>query len=81
MASHSLVASERLVSLSPVVSQCQRSSIGKCLPGAFYVHSSTLHHLDEALQQYEAKARAYLRDDVPLTLVKFHFEQPKLSYL
>lgn len=81
MASHSVVASERLIPLSAVVSQCQRSPIGKCLPGALYVHSSTLQYLDEALQQYEAKARACLRDDVPLTLVKFHFEQPKLSYL
>ncbi|MEM9267006.1 MAG: DNA phosphorothioation-associated putative methyltransferase, partial [Cyanobacteria bacterium P01_F01_bin.13] len=81
MVSHSVVASERLISLSAVVAQCQRSPIGKCLPGALYVHRSALNHLDEILQKHEAKARSYLQDDVPLTLVKFHFEQPKLSYL
>ncbi|WP_031292147.1 DNA phosphorothioation-associated putative methyltransferase [Leptolyngbya sp. Heron Island J] len=82
MASFPAMTSEQLVSAPPnLVQQCQHSTLGKCLPGAFYVHISTLRHLDKALQQYEAKARPYLRDDIPLTLVKFHFEQPKLSYL
>lgn len=81
MVSHSVTASERLASMPTVVSRCQCSAIGKCLPGALYVHRSALQHLDLVLQRYEAIARSHLQEDVPFTLAKFHFEQPKLSYL
>ncbi|MEO1402990.1 MAG: DNA phosphorothioation-associated putative methyltransferase [Cyanobacteria bacterium J06635_1] len=64
-----------------LVQQCQQSTLGKCLPGAFYIHVSAIEHLAESLQRYEAIARQHLRADVPFTLIKFHFEQPKISYL
>ncbi|MEM6351370.1 MAG: DNA phosphorothioation-associated putative methyltransferase [Cyanobacteria bacterium P01_D01_bin.14] len=66
---------------APMVQQCQQSKLGKCLPGALYVHRSAIAHLAPTLQQYEQTARAHLTPDIPYTLVKFHFDQPVLSYL
>ncbi|PZO33782.1 MAG: DNA phosphorothioation-associated methyltransferase [Shackletoniella antarctica] len=60
---------------------CQRSPIGKCLPNAFYIHPSALPSLDQSLRQQEQAARTLLKGERPFTLVKFHFDQPKLSYL
>ncbi|WP_052050809.1 DNA phosphorothioation-associated putative methyltransferase [Leptolyngbya sp. KIOST-1] len=64
-----------------LVKHCQGSSIGKCLPNAFYIHQSALPSLDEALRHHEQCARRLLKKELPFTLVKFHFDQPKLSYL
>lgn len=60
---------------------CQRSSIGKCLPNAFYIHRSAVAALDDRLQAVEQSVRGLLNQVLPFTLVKFHFDQPKLSYL
>ncbi|MEY3300518.1 MAG: hypothetical protein RLZZ597_3778, partial [Cyanobacteriota bacterium] len=70
-----------LRSLSSVVQHCQKSPVGKCLPSAFYVHHSALPCLDETLQCQEQHARQRLAADHPFTLVKFHFDQPRISYL
>jgi DNA phosphorothioation-associated putative methyltransferase len=67
--------------LPALTAQCQHSPIGKCLPNAFYIHMSALSHLDAALQQYEQQASAHLQTAPKATLIKFHFDQPKLSYL
>ena len=64
-----------------VVKYCQGSPIGKCLPNAFYIHQSALPSLDQALRHQEQSARTRLKEKRPFTLVKFHFDQPKLSYL
>lgn len=69
------------LSLEELVKCCQGSAVGKCLPNAFYVHHSALTHLDPALQHQERCARRHLPQGRPFTLVKFHFDQPKLSYL
>jgi DNA phosphorothioation-associated putative methyltransferase len=74
-----LVASDR--SQAAIVQLCQQSKIGKCLPNAFYIHRSALPHLDEQLFQQEQSARGFLDAELPFTLIKFHFDQPKLSYL
>jgi len=70
---------------------CQRSAIGKILPTALYIHHSVLDSLHPLLQQVEHHTRQHfynwqkcpdnnaLRSRI--TLVKFHFDQPKLSYL
>ncbi len=68
-------------SLSDLMRQCQQSPVGKCLPGALYAHRDAISHLTPSLQQYEQAARTHLTADIPYTLVKFHFDQPVLSYL
>jgi DNA phosphorothioation-associated putative methyltransferase len=64
-----------------MVACCDRSSIGKRLLGAFYVHISALPSLDPTLQTYEQSARRYLQNPITPTLIKFSTAQPKLSYL
>lgn len=74
-----LAASKR--SLADIAQRCQQSSIGKCLPNAFYIHHSALPHLDERLFRQEQATRTLVDTELPFTLIKFHFDQPKLSYL
>ncbi|MEM1279664.1 MAG: DNA phosphorothioation-associated putative methyltransferase [Cyanobacteria bacterium P01_H01_bin.152] len=74
-------SSRCLLSQASLVRLCQQSKIGKCLPNAFYVHYSALPRLDESLCRQEQVARRFLDARLAFTLVKFHFDQPKLSYL
>ncbi len=69
------------LSQADLVQLCQASTIGKCLPNAFYIHHSALPQLHELLTHQEQTARRLLKEPVPFTLVKFHFDQPKISYL
>jgi DNA phosphorothioation-associated putative methyltransferase len=69
------------LSQADLVQLCQASTIGKCLPNAFYIHHSALPQLHESLYYQEQTARRLLEEPVPFTLVKFHFDQPKISYL
>jgi hypothetical protein len=69
------------LSQADLVQLCQTSTIGKCLPNAFYIHHSALPHLHESLYYQEQTARCLLEEPVPFTLVKFHFDQAKISYL
>jgi DNA phosphorothioation-associated putative methyltransferase len=65
-----------------VISKCyQQSVLGKLLPSAFYIHRSALEYLDPLLKAYEASARQQFQSEPNFTLVKFHLEQFKLSYL
>ncbi|PSB29143.1 DNA phosphorothioation-associated putative methyltransferase [Stenomitos frigidus] len=64
-----------------MVACCDRSSIGKRLLGAFYIHISALPSLDSTLQTYEQLARRYLQEPIAPTLIKFSTAQPKISYL
>jgi DNA phosphorothioation-associated putative methyltransferase len=66
------------VDISPI---CQQSKIGKKLPAALYVHISAINHLDRQLQDYEEQARALLPLEYTFTLIKFSYDQPKISYL
>lgn len=70
-----------MLTLHQLATLCRQSAIGKCLPGTFYIHHTALSQLDPQLQAYEALARSWLSKDVSITLVKFHFEKPALSYL
>ena len=69
------------LSLAAVAQLCQKSPIGKGLPKAFYLHESALSALDDRLQALEQHTRRILPQGLPFTLVKFHFDQPKISYL
>ncbi len=60
---------------------CQQSKIGKKLPAALYVHLSAINHLDRKLQEYEKQTRALLPSEYAFTLIKFSYDQPKISYL
>ncbi len=70
-----------LPELSTISQTCQQSVLGKLLPSAFYVHRSALQSLAPLLQAYEALARQQFQSEPNFTLVKFHLEQFKLSYL
>lgn len=79
------------VRLEDWVTCCQHSPIGKILPTAFYIHQTALTSLPPLLQQIEQRARQHLCNwneypdkaslESRITLIKFHFDQPKLSYL
>ena len=63
-----------------IVSLCQRSSIGKKLPNALYVHISAITFMDIGLQDFDCQARALLPKDYIFTLIKFSYDR-KISYL
>ncbi|MGK7879953.1 MAG: DNA phosphorothioation-associated putative methyltransferase [Crocosphaera sp.] len=59
---------------------CKKSSIGKQLPTALYVHISAIDSLDIRLQEYEKKAR--LTEKIEgATIIKFATDKPTISYL
>lgn len=60
---------------------CQRSSVGKRLPDAFYVHASALGYLDPALQELEQLARKVTAQVEKATIIKFSFNKPQIVYL
>jgi DNA phosphorothioation-associated putative methyltransferase len=60
---------------------CKRSSIGKLLPNAIYVHQSVLPSLEPVLRIYEGCARAYLGSLEGANIVKLHRFSGKVSYL
>jgi DNA phosphorothioation-associated putative methyltransferase len=60
---------------------CQRSSVGKLLPYALYVHRSALDSLQPLLRIYEGCGRAYLGEVEGANIVKLHRFSGKVSYL
>jgi len=60
---------------------CQRSPIGKLLPNALYVHVCALEALEAPLRLYEGCASRTVGRLEGATLVKFHINHPKISYL
>ena len=60
---------------------CQQSLVGKKLPNALYVHVSAIAALDPQLQECDRKARLLLPENSNFTLLKFSYEQSKISYL
>ena len=63
------------------VELCQRSSVGKRLPDALYVHRSALGYLDAALQELEQLARKVTAQVEKATIIKFSFNKPQIVYL
>lgn len=70
-----------MTEFSTIVTSCQKSNIGKLLPGALYIHTKALDAIDPILQQYEKSARDLAEDVTDATLVKFALDKPKISYL
>ncbi|MEY2977216.1 MAG: DNA phosphorothioation-associated putative methyltransferase [Prochlorotrichaceae cyanobacterium] len=64
-----------------VTTVCKQSPLGKRLPDALYVHCSALTQLDPWLQTVATQARSLLPHDLEVTLLKFHFSQPQISFL
>lgn len=67
--------------IEAIASCCQKSSVGKLVPDALYVHVSSLHALDSLLQKCESRARSATLQVEKATLVKFSINKPKISYL
>jgi DNA phosphorothioation-associated putative methyltransferase len=78
---HGLQTKVELPELSVISKCCQQSTLGKLLPLAFYIHCFALKYLDPQLQAYETLARQQFQSEPNFTLIKFHLEQFKLSYL
>ncbi|MDF0556718.1 DNA phosphorothioation-associated putative methyltransferase [Kamptonema sp. UHCC 0994] len=64
-----------------IANLCQNSQIGKKLPTALYVHISALNALDPQLKLYESYASSKIDCRDKTTLIKFHTNKPKISYL
>ncbi len=60
---------------------CRRSTVGKLLPNALYVHRSALDALEPLLRVYEGCARTYLGEIDGANLIKLHRQSGKVSYL
>jgi DNA phosphorothioation-associated putative methyltransferase len=61
--------------------ECKRSTVGKLLPTALYVHHSALGQLAPLLRIYEGCARAYVGYIEEANIVKLHRYSGKVSYL
>lgn len=68
-------------SVAEIATLCQSSKVGKLLPDALYVHSSALPALDPILQHLECQCRQHFESLSSATIIKFHLEHPKISYL
>ncbi|WP_265262538.1 DNA phosphorothioation-associated putative methyltransferase [Spirulina subsalsa] len=60
---------------------CQQSPIGKKRRQAFWIHISALETLDPLLRLYEGCASRTIGRLESATVIKFHLNQPKISYL
>ena len=70
-----------LEKFSTIVSSCQKSTVGKHLPSALYVHSGALSNLDSVLRDYENQARKLVKNLDHATIIKLGTDRPKVSYL
>ncbi|MGF1589093.1 MAG: DNA phosphorothioation-associated putative methyltransferase [Pleurocapsa sp.] len=70
-----------LEKFSTIVSSCQKSTVGKHLPSALYVHSDALLNLDSVLRDYESQARKLVKNLNRATIIKLATDRPKVSYL
>ncbi|HBC40468.1 MAG TPA: DNA phosphorothioation-associated methyltransferase, partial [Pseudanabaena sp.] len=66
---------------SQIINLCQQSNVGKKLPNALYVHIAAIASLSPQLQECDRQARSLLPKDSKFTIIKFNYEQPKISYL
>lgn len=61
--------------------KCAESLIGKKLPDSLYVHLSALDELDLSLRLYEGCASRTVGRMDGATIIKFHIDKPRISYL
>jgi hypothetical protein len=64
-----------------LIALCQQSKVGKKLPTALYVRRSAIASLAPQLQECDRQARSLLPQESKFTIIKFNYEQPKISYL
>lgn len=64
-----------------IINLCQQSNVGKKLPNALYVHFSAIAYLSPQLQECDHQAKLLLPKSTQFTIIKFNYEQPKISYL
>jgi DNA phosphorothioation-associated putative methyltransferase len=69
------------IQIESIAKICRRSSIGKLLPDALYVHHSAIPLLDSVLRSLEQKAQSSINSAQQATLIKFSLIKPQLSYL
>jgi DNA phosphorothioation-associated putative methyltransferase len=67
--------------LPTIASECRVSPVGKRLPNALYLHRSSLEALSLQLQGYEWEARNFISELDSFTLIKFHCDRLRISYL
>ena len=67
--------------LAVVGEAANRSSVGKRLPSAIYVHSTALENLPHVLRVYEGCARWLVGEVEGANLIKLATDKPKVSYL
>ncbi|MCL1463141.1 DNA phosphorothioation-associated putative methyltransferase [Argonema galeatum] len=67
--------------LSIIAKCCEESAIGHKRPNALYIHVSALSQLDYRLRIYEGCASKTIGRMDGATLIKFHTNKPKISYL
>jgi hypothetical protein len=60
---------------------CQRSTVGRLTASSLWVHISALEELDPILRLYEGCANRTIGRMSEATLIKFHIQQPKITYL
>lgn len=70
-----------LEKFSAIVSSCKKSTVGKHLPNALYVHRDALNNLDSILRDYEHQARKLVANLDRATIIKLGTDRPKISYL
>ncbi|MGE3553009.1 MAG: DNA phosphorothioation-associated putative methyltransferase [Candidatus Obscuribacterales bacterium] len=64
-----------------VKKECRTSNIGKLVPDGLYVHVTAIESLPPLLRLYEGCASRTVGRMDGATLVKFHTDKPKISYL
>lgn len=77
----SLVENTAIEWADSIAKACRRSSVGKLLPDALYVHDSALTLLEPTLQKLEREARQLIQGGTRATLIKFNLRKPQISYL
>jgi DNA phosphorothioation-associated putative methyltransferase len=64
-----------------IAERCRQSPIGQQRPSSLWVHVSALSALDPLLRLYEGCASRTIGRPEEATVVKFHLNRPKLTYL
>jgi DNA phosphorothioation-associated putative methyltransferase len=70
-----------LGNLEVVAERCRQSLIGKKLSSSLWVHASALDSLDPLLRLYEGCASRTIGRPEGVTVIKFHTNKPKITYL
>lgn len=64
-----------------IAERCRHSSIGQKHSNSLWVHTSALDQLDPLLRLYEGCASRTIGRPQKATVIKFHTNKPKISYL